>query len=299
MSALDTTATGGRVSPPEPFIKLEDVFYAYPRSRTWALRGISLEIGEGEFLAVMGENGAGKTTFCRLFNGLVPHSQGGTLRGTVRVGGRDTRRTPPPVLARGVGMALDDPEIQLFTATVRDEAAFGPENLLIPPDEIEERVGRALEMTGLAAYADFPAAVLSGGQKQRLAIAAALAQADRALVLDEPSSQLDPAGAAELLELIRRIHTGRRLTVIMATHHSEEAAACADRICVLKNGSVAACDTPRAVFADHALLRDNWIQPPEVSALAHYLERQGAPLPFVPVLPDEARAAVNQWYRNR
>jgi energy-coupling factor transporter ATP-binding protein EcfA2 len=299
MSVLDPTAAGRIVSPPEPFIKLEDVFYAYPRSKTWALRGISLEIEEGEFLAVMGENGAGKTTFCRLFNGLVPHSQGGTLRGTVRVGGRDTRRTPPPVLARGVGMALDDPEIQLFTATVRDEAAFGPENLLVPPDEIEERVRRALEMTGLAAYADFPSAVLSGGQKQRLAVAAALAQADRALVLDEPSSQLDPSGAGELLALIRRIHAERRLTVILATHHSEEAAACADRICVLKNGIVAACDTPRAIFADHALLRDNWIRPPEVSELAHYLERRSAPLPFVPVLPEEARAAVNQWYRNR
>jgi energy-coupling factor transporter ATP-binding protein EcfA2 len=277
---------------------MENVSYSYPRRGARVLNGISLEIAEGEFLAVMGENGAGKTTFCKLFNGCIPHSQGGELSGTVTVDGIVTSDSSLSVLTGRVGMVLDDPETQLFTASVRDEAAFGPENLLMPPEEIEERLALALEITGLSEYADFPPASLSGGQKQRLAIAAALSMANRVLVLDEPTSQLDPSGARELLSLIRRIRERRRMAVIMATHNSEEAAGFADRVCVLKNGSVAACGDPRAVFSDRALLRDNWIRPPDVSVLAHYLDERGEGLPFFPVRMDEARAAVIEWFRN-
>jgi energy-coupling factor transporter ATP-binding protein EcfA2 len=277
---------------PEPIIRLENVSYSYPRSGVWALRNISLEIAEGEFLAVMGENGAGKTTFCKLFNGLIPHSQGGTLRGTVTVDG-----AMPIALAGRVGMALDDPDIQLFTATVRGELAFGLENLLTPPDEIEEQTRLALDMTGLSGLADASPAALSGGQKQRLAIAAALVLARRVLVLDEPTAQLDPAAARETLALIRRIRAERPLTVIMATHDSEESAEFADRVCVLKNGSIAACDTPRNIFSSQELLRDNWIRPPDLCALANYLSGQDGGLPFFPLLPDEAKAAVKSWLR--
>jgi energy-coupling factor transport system ATP-binding protein len=201
------------------------------------------------------------------------------------------------VLALKVGMALDDPDIQLFAATVRGEAAFGPENLLMPLAEIEERVAQALEMTGLSGLEDVSPAALSGGQKQRLAIAAALALANRVLVLDEPTSQLDPAGAGEVLLLIRQIREQRRLAVIMATHNSEETAEFADRACVLKNGNLAACDTPRNIFSNRELLRDNWIRPPDVSELANYLSERGECLPFFPVLLDEAGTAVTEWYR--
>jgi energy-coupling factor transport system ATP-binding protein len=265
---------------PGPLVTLENVSYSYPRSRAWALKNISLEIAEGEFLAVMGENGAGKTSFCKLFNGVIPHSQGGTLRGTVTVDGIVTADSTVAVLAGRVGMALDDPETQLFAATVRGEVAFGPENLLMPPAEIGERAALALEITGLSAYAGVSPAALSGGQKQRLVIAAALALANRALVLDEPTSQLDPAGAAEVLSLIGQIREQRRLTVIMATHNSEEAAAFADRVCVLNNGRIAACDTPRAVFGSRELLRDNWIRPP------------GERLSFFPALPRKAETGT-------
>jgi energy-coupling factor transporter ATP-binding protein EcfA2 len=279
-------------------IKLEHVSYSYPRSGARALKDISLEIGEGEFLAVMGENGAGKTTFCKLFNGCIPHSQGGELAGTVTVDGLVTADSAMAALTGRVGMVLDDPETQLFTASVRDEAAFGPENLLMSPADIEERVALALEITGLSEYAGLPPAVLSGGQKQRLAIAAALAQANRVLVLDEPASQLDPAGAREVLSLILRIRERRRMAVIMATHNSEEAAEFADRVCVLKNGRVAACGAPCDIFSDSGLLRDNWIRPPDVSALAHYLDERGERLPFFPARLSEAAAAVIEWLGN-
>ena len=283
----------------QPFIKLENVRYAYPgggsgaRTR-WALDGISLEIAGGEMLAVMGANGAGKTTFLKLFNGLIPHSQGGILRGTVTVDGVVTAHAQAAALAGKVGMALDDPETQLFTATVRDEAAFGPENLLVPPAEIAERVSRALELTGLSGREDCAVSSLSGGEKQRLAIASAMAMANRALVLDEPTSRLDPEGAAELLALLARIREERRMTVILATHNGEEAAY-ADRICVLNRGIVAALDTPRAIFSGRELLRDNGIRPPEVSELARYLAERGAPPPVFPVLFEEALRYCNVW----
>jgi energy-coupling factor transport system ATP-binding protein len=284
---------------PEPFITLENVSYAYPQSAEWTLKKIDLSIHEGEFLAVMGENGSGKTTLCRLFNGIVPHSQGGTLRGRVNVGGILTTESAVPALARMVGMVLDDPETQLFAATVRSEAASGPENLLLPPDEIERRVDMVLKASGLWEYADASPSTLSGGQKQRLTIAAALALAEKALVLDEPTSQLDPAGADELLRLIRELRKQRGLTVIMATHNSEEAAACADRICVLKNGSVAACDTPSVIFGNCVLLEKCGIRPPDVSALAAYLREKGADFPHYPVQLDEAAAAVREWFLHR
>jgi energy-coupling factor transporter ATP-binding protein EcfA2 len=276
-----------------PCITVENVSYAYPNSggisasqRRWALKGISLEIAQGELLAVMGANGAGKTSFLKLCNGLIPHSEGGTLRGTVTVDGIDTGTSSVAELAGRVGMAMDDPDTQVFTALVRDEVAFGPENLLVPPAEIARRVAWALEMTGLSGRTDSAVTALSGGEKQRLAIAAALAMANRALVLDEPSSRLDPEGAEALMSLLLRLRKQHRLTVILATHNSGEAAR-ADRICVLNNGSIAACDTPRAIFGNRELVRDNWIRPPDVSELAHYLDERGAPLPVFPVLPEE------------
>jgi energy-coupling factor transporter ATP-binding protein EcfA2 len=286
-------------SMPETIVTLEHVSWSYSRSRTWALQNISLEIARGELLAVMGENGAGKTTLCKLCNGIIPHSQPGTLRGTVTVDGMVTARSSVAALAGRVGMAFDDPETQLFTARVRDEAAFGLENLRMAPADIEERVAWALETAGLSSYADASPAALSGGQRQRLAIAAALVMAEKLLVLDEPTSQLDPAGAAEVLSLVREIRRGRGLAVIMATHNSEEAAACADRVCVLKNGAVAACGAPGDIFSDSALLRECWIQPPQVSELASRMRERGSPLPVFPLCFDEAKAAVLAWYKGR
>ena len=283
---------------PEPVIKLENVSYFYPRGKNPALNDINLEIAEGEMLAVMGENGAGKSTLCKLFNGIIPHSHGGRLLGTVKVDGVITRDSSVPELARRVGMALDDPDSQLFTASVRHEAAFGPENLLLPPEEIEERVKRALDIAGLAGCEERTPMTLSGGEKQRLAIAAALALAEKILVMDEPLCRLDPSGAMEIFSVIRDIREKHGLTVIMATHNSEYAAGFADRVCVLKNGTIAACDTPRTIFSNSVLLNDSGIRPPDVSALACFLAGNGQELPIFPVLFEEARFALCEWYRN-
>ena len=281
----------------ESIITLDKVFWAYARSADWALKNISLDIGEGDFIAVMGENESGKTTLCRLLNGLIPHALAGKLLGTVTVGGVSTAASTIPRLAEKVGMSFDDPETQLFTATVYDEAAFALENLLLPPAEIRERAEWALHACGLWDYAGYQPASLSGGQKQRLAIAAALAMAEKILVLDEPCSQLDPAGVQEVLSLIASLRS-RRLTVVMTTASGGEAAEFADKICVLEKGCLAAFDTPQRIFAGRKLLAGGGIQYPQAAEFAHRMESLGEPLPQFPVNPDEAEQSVLQWYSN-
>jgi energy-coupling factor transport system ATP-binding protein len=243
-------------------INIENVCYSYPREKKPALEGVNLSIKEGEFFAVMGENGAGKTTLLRLLNGIIPHSLGGRLRGTVTVDGERTDKSTVARLALKAGMALDDPDAQLFTSSVGSEAAFGPENLLLPPEQIEERVEFALEAVGLSGFRGRKPATLSGGEKQRLAIAAALAMKGKILVLDEPLCRLDPDGAQEVMSVLREIRRKYQITVVMASHESEKMAEAADRVCVLKDGRVAACDTAEKIFADRDFLEENGIQPP-------------------------------------
>jgi len=273
-------------------IKLDNVSWVYSRETEQALRDISLEIEEGNFIAVMGRNGAGKSSFCRLLNALIPHSLEGRLTGKVTIDGEDTRSSSVAQLARKVGMAFEDPATQLFTASVYDEAAFALENLLFAPEEIDAKVRHALEASGLWDYRDYPVSSLSGGQKQRLTIAAALAMANKILVLDEPASQLDPIGVRDVLSFIRDLRTQKTLTVVMATGSSEEAAEFADKIIVLKNGCLAAFGTPGQVFADKELLASCMIDPPQVSEFANLMDEYGHPLPRFPVNLHEALEAA-------
>ena len=242
-------------------IDICDVSYIYPRSEKYALENINVSIEEGEFFAVMGENGAGKTTFCKLINGIIPHLSGGCLTGNVIVGGINTINTTVPQMAEKTGMVFDDPDAQLFTSSVRHEAAFGPENLLLPPGEIIERVNFALCAAGLSGFEERIPSTLSGGEKQRLSIAAALAMKSRILVLDEPLCRLDPDGVRETLAVLDDIKKKFQVTIIMAAHNSREILEYADRVCVLNNGKIAAIDTAENIFADNELLEQNGIQP--------------------------------------
>jgi energy-coupling factor transporter ATP-binding protein EcfA2 len=281
---------------PDTIIKLENVSWAYSREKEWALKEISLEIEEGSFIAVMGCNGAGKSSFCRLLNGLIPHSLEGTLLGAVTIDGDDTRSSSVARLARKVGMAFEDPTTQLFTASVYNEAAFALENLLLGTEEIAAKVRQALEISGLWEYRNYPPSGLSDGQKQRLTIAAALAMAGKLLVLDEPASWLDTLGAREILSCIRDHRSQKGLTVIMATGSGEDAAEFAEKILVLQEGRLAAFGTPEEIFADKDLAASCMIDPPQVSEFANRMEHRGHPLPRFPVNLDQAVEAVLDWY---
>ena len=246
------------------------------------LRGVNLEIGAGEFVAVLGRVGAGKSTLCMALNGLVPHATGGVFRGDVTVLGRNTKTHTIADLARSVGLVFQDPEMQLTQMRVEDEIAFGPENLGVPTGEIEERVTWALEAVGLTGYRDRSPLLLSGGEKQRVAIAAMLAMRPQVLALDEPTANLDPAGKAAIFNLLARLARERQITIVLATQELERVARYVQRVVVLHDGVIALDDTPAAVFAQAPLLREWGIGAPQLAELASLLTQQtGRPYRFL------------------
>jgi len=284
----------GRAAIDTPAIEFQDVSYRYPRTKRWVITHLNLEIKQGEFVAIMGENGAGKSTFCQMLNGIIPNSFGGRLAGKVLIHGLDTQQGGIAELATKVGIVLEDPETQLFTTSVESEVAFGPENLCLPVDEIRQRVAWALEVVGLSGYQARMPTALSGGQKQRLAIAANLAMRPDILVLDEATSQLDPVGVEEVLAVARDLNQKYGMTIVMATDASEMIARLMDRVVVLDQGKLVVEGTPRQVFADMNLFQKFMIRAPQVSQLAAQLKDAGSPLPVFPITVDEARDGLVQ-----
>jgi energy-coupling factor transporter ATP-binding protein EcfA2 len=272
----------------------DDVSYRYPNARQYALKHLSVTISRGEFIGVLGENGAGKSTFCQALNGVVPHSRGGRMQGHVVVDGLRTRETTVAELSCRVGIVLDDPESQLFTTSVLSEVAFGPENLGVERDEILRRARQALEVVQLSRREACPPSTLSGGQKQRLAIAAALAMHPDVLVLDEATSQLDPVGAREVFSVVRALNERHGMTIAMATNKGNEVAEFCDRVLVLHQGELIAQGSPRDIFADAGLLDRVTIRTSQVSKLATYLAERGTPLSTFPVTLDEGRREVRR-----
>jgi len=254
-------------------ISVKKVTYTYPEQDTPALKNVSLDVDKGEYLVVMGRNGAGKTTLCVLLNGVIPNVLGGKIRGRTEVMGLDTRRHHVYEMAQYVGMVLQDPEAQLFTSNVRSEAAFAAENLGVPREEMIERIEWALEVVRLQEFVKRAPSHLSGGQKQRLAIAAGLVMRPSVLVLDEPTSQLDPIGAQEVFSVLRDLNQDLGMTIVLSTHKSEHAARYADRIVVLEQGQIVVQGTPQEVFSQVELLDRIHVQVPAVTRVEWDLEK--------------------------
>ncbi|MGD8998300.1 MAG: ATP-binding cassette domain-containing protein [Anaerolineae bacterium] len=278
----------------EPYILFDDVSYRYPNARQYALKHLSVTINRGEFVGVLGENGAGKSTFCQALNGIVPHSRGGRMLGRVIVDGLTTRETTVAELSRRVGIVLEDPESQLFTTSVLSEVAFGPENLGVEPEEILRRARQALDVVQLTQWEQCAPTTLSGGQKQRLAIAAALAMHPNVLVLDEATSQLDPMGTQEVFSVVRALNQRHGMTIVMATNKGDAVAEFCDRVLVLHQGELIAQGSPRDVFADVDLLDQVMIRTSQVSQLAIYLAERGVTLSVFPATLDEGRREVRR-----
>jgi energy-coupling factor transporter ATP-binding protein EcfA2 len=231
-------------------IRLEQVTLTYPGNDRPALRGVSLEIPEGELALVVGRTGSGKSSLLRVVNGLAPTFTGGTLTGRVTVAGRDTAEYPPRELADVVGVVLQDPRDGFVTEVVEDEIAYGMESLGLPPDVMRRRVEESLDLLGLHEIRHRPLRTLSGGQQQRAAIAAVLAQHPSVLVLDEPTSALDPGAAEEVLAAIQRLVHDLGLTVLLAEHRLERVVQFADRIIHVHAGGCVSDGTPAQVMID-------------------------------------------------
>ncbi len=235
----------------------------------------------------MGPTGCGKSTLCLTFNGVIPHAIGGDLRGRVVVDGLNVAEHGIQELATRVGMVFQDPETQLFSATVRSEVAFGPENLMIPREEIIERVNWALDVTRLRGYEERAPINLSGGEKQQVALAAAIAMRPKILVLDEPTSELDPAGTSKIFSLIRELNERFGMTIVMI-EHKEEAVQISDRIILMKEGRIIGEGRPKEIFSKGRIVKESRIRVPQVSQLFYMLRERGLDLGSTPIAVEEA-----------
>lgn len=237
-------------------IRLEEVTYTYPGTPDPALHNLSFTIPAGQFCAVVGAHAAGKSTLAYSLAGFIPHFFHGSLQGKVVVAGQDTRTTPLHELVLSVGLIFQNPFNQISGTkfTVREEVAFGLENLGISRPEMRDRVAETLELVGIGALADRAPLSLSGGEMQRVAIAAVLAMRPQVIVLDEPTAQLDPAGARQVFAAVQALVATGGMTVVMIEHKLEWVGIYAERVIALADGRLIADGSPGEVLADEALL---------------------------------------------
>ncbi len=261
----------------QPYIQVQDVDYRYPLEdgrQVAALRGIDLTVERGEFVAIVGRNGSGKSTLARHFNALLLPTAG-----QVRVDGlltSDPRYTW--AIRQRVGMVFQNPDNQFVASTVEEDVAFGPENESLPSDEIRRRVDDALTLVGLLGYRTRPPAMLSGGQKQLVTIAGVLATRPACIVLDEPTSMLDPASRRQVMEVIRRLNAEEQITLVLVTQSMEEAAA-ARRVLVMHAGRLVLDGSPETVFGQGERLRSLGLDLPIAVEIGRRLREQGVALP--------------------
>jgi len=250
-------------------------YAAYDETGTPAqvLQGIDLSIEAGAFVAILGHNGSGKSTLARHLNALLTPTEG-----TLWITGKDTK-DPANLwdIRQSVGMLFQNPDNQIVASIVEEDVAFGPENLGMPPDKIRQNVDEALAAVGMSEYVLFSPHHLSGGQKQRVGIAGVLAMMPSCIVLDEPTAMLDPSGRREVLDTVARLNRETGMTVILITHFMEEAAQ-ANRIIVMEAGRVVMDDAPRQIFSEVETMQRLGLGVPQITALAHELERQGVPI---------------------
>lgn len=232
-------------------IRLAEVSYFYPRAETPALDNLSLEIPAGQFCAVIGANGAGKSTLCYTIAGFMPDFFRGKLGGTIMAAGMDVAASSVVDLAGTVGLVFANPFNQISGArfSVRDEIAFGLENMGVPREEMETRVAEVMTVTQLTELADRSPFTLSGGEQQRLAIASVLVMNPKVLVLDEPTSQLDPIGTRDVFDVLYKLAADDEITIVLASHKLEWVAVFADRVIVLQDGRIVADGPPADILA--------------------------------------------------
>ena len=261
------------------FIHVENVTFRYgtddPLSLKEALSGVSLAVERGEFVALLGHNGCGKSTLAKHFNAmLLPTS------GKVFVDGMDTTEEALKYeIRRRVGLVLQNPDNQLVASIVEEDVAFGPENLGVPPKEIRQRVDDALKAVEMYDYRLAAPYKLSGGQKQRVAIAGIIAMQPECIVLDEPTAMLDPRGRTEVLDTIHKLNRELGITIVPITHYMDEAVT-ADRVVVMDSGRILTEGTPKEVFSNVELLKQHHLDVPQATELCYRLRACGCQVPL-------------------
>ena len=272
-------------------IKTEDLHFSYPTPEEGTapvvLDGVSLDIAEGSFVAVLGHNGCGKSTLAKHMNAILLPSGG-----TVYVDGIDTSDEDRLLdIRRAVGMVFQNPDNQIVANVVEEDVAFAPENLGVPPAEIRQRVDDALKAVGMYDYREHAPHLLSGGQKQRVAIAGVIAMRPRCIVLDEPTAMLDPIGRRDVLRTIKELNRARGVTVVLITHHMDEAAQ-ADRLIVMQKGKMVADGAPKEVFSRVEELRKVGLTVPQTVALLWELRQEGCDVPLDALSDEECAQAL-------
>ena len=260
-------------------IKVDHLGFTYPGVEdapgAVVFEDMNLTIEQGSLVAILGSNGCGKSTLAKHFNSiLLP------CGGKVWVNGMDTSDEYKLIaIRRNVGMVFQNPDNQIVANVVEEDVAFGPENLGMASPEIRHRVDNALAQVGMSKYAQHAPHLLSGGQKQRVAIAGVIAMAPKCIVLDEPTAMLDPRGRSEVMQTITKLNREKGITVVLITHHMDEAAQC-DRVVVMHKGKVAADGTPKEVFSDVEMMHDLGLAAPETVELCYELNKLGFDLPL-------------------
>ena len=277
-------------------LRTENLTYSYPAGEeneqpTLALDGVTLAIERGSFTVILGHNGSGKSTLAKTFNAVLLPSGG-----RVYVDGMDTVDEKLLLeIRRRVGMVFQNPDNQIVANVVEEDVAFAPENLGVPTEEIRRRVDDALRTVGMKKFAKHAPHLLSGGQKQRIAIAGVLAMRPQCIVLDEATAMLDPIGRSEVISTIERLNHDEGITVVLITHHMNEAEH-ADRVIVMNEGRVAMDGAPREVFAQVEKLKSIGLTVPDTVELLYELRGAGCDLPLTAITVDECADAVARCF---
>ena len=287
----------------ESFIHTENLCFSYTDSEgkkeSPALKGISVDIKKGEYVAVLGHNGSGKSTFAKLLNLILEPTEGRLVIDGVDLTAQELTDELILQLRRKVGMVFQNPDNQLVATIVEEDVAFGPENLGIPQNEIRIRVDEALASVGMSEYATHEPHRLSGGQKQRIAIAGVIAMMPQCIVFDESTAMLDPSGRREVLDAIRMLNRDFGITVLNITHYMNEAAL-ADRVLVINDGTLLLDGTPDEIFAQQALLEKVGLEVPQCAELIYALQKAGVKVEGEALsTPEGCAEMILRAYRNK
>ncbi len=286
-----TTKTTAEAKP--VLASIQNLSFRYADSEHPALRDVNLEIGQGEILLLAGPSGCGKSTLLRCINGLIPHMYPGEYQGRVSIGGLEVAKTPMSVLSQNVGLLFQNPENQIFMFSVERDVAFGLQNLGIPREEMRGRVDEALKLLGISALASRAPHELSDGQKQRTALAGVIAMRPRLIILDEPTSLLDPKTALDVVSLIERLNRELGVTFIVVEHRLELLTPIADRLIVMDDGAKVLDGTPQEVLAD-GRAEGFGVGVPPIGRLYRSLLKDGVPVAKVPGSPEEMAEELNR-----